>query len=150
MSFSPEYNSWRERTLRLTAISTVEVLQELNDLAKKSSAALRRGEDEGLDESLSRPSCETTNCFHSESLARRSTSLGVGKELIELLLIRSVPSLDLAVQLRRRGFDVGVANALVFNMPTKFGLELMTIGGSHIADAERELVDDGNDDVDRV
>lgn len=38
--------------------------------------------------------------------------VGVGEELIELLLVRSVRSLDLAVQLRRRGFDIGVANAL--------------------------------------
>ena len=100
--------------------------------------------------SLSRPSCETTNCFHSESLARRSTSLDVGKELIELLLIRSVPSLDLAVQLRRRGFDVGVANAQVLNMPMELSLEFMTIVGSNLADSEREFFDDGIDEVDRV
>ena len=76
--------------------------------------------------------------------------VGVSEELIELLLIRSVRSLDLAVQLRRRGFDVGVANAQVLNMPMELSLEFMTIVGSNLADSEREFFDDGIDEVDRV
>jgi hypothetical protein len=43
-----------------------------------------------------------------------------------------------------------VANAQVFNMPVELGLELMAIVRSHLADAEREFVDDGIDEVDRV
>ena len=46
----------------------------------------------------------------------------VAEKLIELLLIRSVGSFDLAVKLRRAGLDVGVADAFVFDMPMKFRL----------------------------
>ena len=74
----------------------------------------------------------------------------VGEELIELLLIRSVRSLDLAVQLWRRGFDVGMTNAEILDMSMELSLESMTIVGSDLADPERELVDDGVDEVDCV
>jgi hypothetical protein len=43
-----------------------------------------------------------------------------------------------------------MANAQVFDMPMKLGLELMAVVRSHLADAEREFVDDGVDKVDRV
>jgi hypothetical protein len=76
--------------------------------------------------------------------------VGVGEELIELLLICSMRPLDLAVQLRRRRFDVGVANAEVLNMPMELSLEFMTIVGSNLADSEREFFDDGIDEVDPV
>jgi len=78
------------------------------------------------------------------------TVIGVGEELIELLLIGSMRALDLAVKLRRSGFDIGMANAEVFDMPMELGLEFMAIVRSHFADAERELIDDGIDEVDRV
>ncbi len=76
--------------------------------------------------------------------------VGVGEQLIELLLIRSVRPFDLAVELRRRWSDIGMANSLVFNMPMELGLELMAVVRSHLADAEREFVNDGVDEVDRV
>ena len=43
-----------------------------------------------------------------------------------------------------------MANPQVFNMPVELGLEFMTIVRSHLADTEREFVDDGIDEVDRV
>ena len=76
--------------------------------------------------------------------------VGVCQELIELLLISAMRPLDLAVQLRRSWFDVGMANAHVFDMPVELGLEFMAIVRSHLADTEREFVDDGIDEVDRV
>ena len=48
----------------------------------------------------------------------------VAEKLVELLLVGSVGSFDLAVELRRTGFDVGVADAFVFDMPVKLRLEL--------------------------
>jgi hypothetical protein len=41
----------------------------------------------------------------------------VAEKLVELLLIRSVGSFDLAVKLRRAGLDVGVADAFVVALP---------------------------------
>jgi hypothetical protein len=61
-----------------------------------------------------------------------------------------VRSLDLAVQLWRRGFDVGMTNAEILDMSMELSLESMTIVGSDLADPERELVDDGVDEVDCV
>jgi hypothetical protein len=43
-----------------------------------------------------------------------------------------------------------VANAQVLNTPVELGLELMNVVRSHLADAEREFVDAGVDEVDRV
>ncbi len=57
---------------------------------------------------------------------------------------------DLAVQLRSSAFDVGMADALIFDVPVEPGLELMTIVGPDFLDAERELFDDVIDEVDRV
>lgn len=76
--------------------------------------------------------------------------VGVGKELIEILLFRSIRSFDLVVQLRQRGFDVGVANAQVLNMPMELGLEFLTIVGSSLADPERGFFGGGIDEVDCV
>ena len=74
----------------------------------------------------------------------------VGEQLVELLLIRAMRSLDLPVQLGRAGFDVGVADAEILNMPMEPGLELMSIIGADFSDAEGELVDDVIDEVDGV
>ena len=43
-----------------------------------------------------------------------------------------------------------MANAQVFNMPVKLGLEFIAIVRSHLAEAGRKLVDDSISDVDRV
>jgi len=59
-------------------------------------------------------------------------------------------SLYLTVQLRRSAFDVGMADALIFDVPVELCLELMAVIGSDLFDAERELFDDVIDKVDRV
>ena len=74
----------------------------------------------------------------------------VAEKLIELLLIRSVGSFDFAVELRCAAFDVGVPDAEIFDMPMEFGLELMTVVSSNLANAEWELFDDVVNEVDGV
>lgn len=74
----------------------------------------------------------------------------VTKKLIEFLLIRSVRALHFPVELWRSTFDVGVSNALVFDMPMEFGLELVAIVSSNFANSERKLLDDMINEVDRV
>ena len=59
-------------------------------------------------------------------------------------------SLYLTVQLRRSAFDVGMSDALIFDVPVELCLELMAVIGSDLFDAERELFDDVIDEVDRV
>jgi len=59
-------------------------------------------------------------------------------------------ALDLAVQLRSSAFDIGMADALIFDVPEEPGLELMTVVGPDFFDTERELFDDVIDEVDRV
>jgi len=65
--------------------------------------------------------------------------IGVGQQLVKLCLIRSVRTFNFAVQLGRLGFDVDMPHALVFNMPVKLGLKLMTPVGSDRADPEGKL-----------
>jgi hypothetical protein len=45
-------------------------------------------------------------------------------------------SFDLAIQLGRTGFYIGVADAEILNMPMELGLELMAIIGADFPDAE--------------
>ena len=66
----------------------------------------------------------------------------VAEKLVELLLIRSVGSFDLAVKLRRAGLDVGVADAFILDMPMEFRLELMILCGGcfpHLGSNETTL-----------
>lgn len=74
----------------------------------------------------------------------------VTEKLIELLLIRTVGSFDFAVELRCASFDVGMPDAEIFDMPMEFGLELMTVVSSNLANAEWELFDDVDNEVDGV
>lgn len=71
----------------------------------------------------------------------------VAEKLVELLLIRSVGSFDLAVKLRRAGLDVGVADAFVFDMPMEFRLELMAVVGTNSLNAEGKGCDDVIDEI---
>ena len=64
----------------------------------------------------------------------------VTEQLIELLLIGTVGSLDFAVQLRRSTLYVGMPDPEIFNMPMEFRLELMAIICTHFANSERELL----------
>lgn len=59
-------------------------------------------------------------------------------------------ALDLSVQLWSSAFDIGMADALIFNVPVELGLEFMPVVGPDFPDAERELFDDVIDKVDRV
>src|SRR5580698_2904341 len=59
-------------------------------------------------------------------------------------------SFDLAIELWRAALDVGVTDALIFDVPMEFGLELMAIIGPDFPDTERELGDDVIDEVDRI
>ena len=72
------------------------------------------------------------------------------EELIELLLIGTVGSLDFAVQLRCAALYVGVPDPNIFNMPMEIGLEFVTIIRAHLANAKRELFDNVVNEVDRV
>jgi hypothetical protein len=66
----------------------------------------------------------------------------VTQQLIALFAIRALEPSDLAVQLRRSGFDLSLSDTPVFNMPMALRLELMTTIGSDLLDTKRELGDD--------
>ena len=76
--------------------------------------------------------------------------VGVRQELIELLLVRSMRPLDLAIELRRTRFDVGVANTLILDVPVELGLELMAVVCPHLADPKGEPGNDVVDEGDRI
>lgn len=58
--------------------------------------------------------------------------------------------LHFTIKLWRASRDVGVSNALVFNLPMEFSLELMAIVSANISNAERELFDDMINEVDGI
>ena len=58
--------------------------------------------------------------------------------------------LDLTVELWGCALDVGMADALILDIPVDPGLELMPVVGPDLLDAERELSDGVIDEVDRV
>ena len=66
----------------------------------------------------------------------------MAEKLVELLLIGSLGSFDLAVELRRVGFDLGVADAFVLDMPMEFRLEFMPIVGANFLNAAGKGSDD--------
>ena len=74
----------------------------------------------------------------------------VTEELIELLLIGPVGSLDFAVQLRCAALYVGVPDPEVFDMPMELGLEFVIIIRTDFTNAEWELFDDVVNEVNRV
>ena len=59
-------------------------------------------------------------------------------------------SLDLTVELGSSALDIGMTDALIFDVPMELGLELMAIVSPDLFDAERELFNDVIDKVDRV
>ena len=76
--------------------------------------------------------------------------IGVRQQLVKFGLISSVRTLDFAVQLGRLGFDVDMPHALVFDMPVKPGLKLMTSVRSDCADPEGKLLDHVVHELDRT
>lgn len=59
-------------------------------------------------------------------------------------------SLDLADHLRCSSIDVNVTDALIFDLPVELGVELMSVIGSDLSDADREFIDNVISEVDRV
>lgn len=71
-------------------------------------------------------------------------------EVVELLLVRTVRSLNLAIQLRRSRLDVNMADAIVIDVPVELGLPLVASICSDRMDSEWELVDDVVHEVDGI
>lgn len=74
----------------------------------------------------------------------------VAQELIEFLLIGPMRALHFPVELWCTAFDVGMPDTFVLYMPMEFGLELVAIVSSNFANAERKLLNDMINEVDRV
>jgi hypothetical protein len=74
----------------------------------------------------------------------------ITKKLIEFLLVGPMGSFDFAVELGCTPFDVGMPDPEIFDMPMELCLELVTVVGSHFANAEWKLFDDVVNEVDRV
>ena len=79
--------------------------------------------------------------FPGLELGIETHTIGVGQQLVKVGLVRSVGTLDLAVQLGCLGFDVDMSHALVFDMPVKAGLKLMPSVGADRADPEGKRLD---------
>ena len=75
---------------------------------------------------------------------------GVSQQFVKLGLIRSVGTLDFAVQLGCLGFDVDMPHALVFNMPVKSGLKLMPPVCANCVDPEGKRLDPVVQELDRT
>ena len=71
------------------------------------------------------------------------------EELVELLVVDAMGSLDLAVQVWRPRPDVDVADVERFEMPVEVGLEFGAIVGLNDVDAERQPPEDVIDECDR-
>lgn len=84
-------------------------------------------------------SVEVVEVFPFAELGLEIDVAFVGQELIKLLLIGAMRSFDLAVQLRGSALDIGMSDALIFNMPMELSLELMAVISPDFLDAEREL-----------
>jgi hypothetical protein len=74
----------------------------------------------------------------------------VRQELVKFLLIGAVGTFDPAVELRSSALYIGVAGALIFDVPMELGLELTAVVGPDFLDAEWQLFDDVIDKDDRV
>ena len=74
----------------------------------------------------------------------------VAQELIKFLLIGPMRTLHFPVDLWSTAFDVGMPDTFVLYMPMEFGLELVAIVSSNFANAERTLLNDMINEVDRV
>ena len=65
----------------------------------------------------------------------------VAERLVEFLAVRPMRSFDFAIQLRCAAFNIGMADAEIFNVPVEFGLELVPVVRSDFLDAEWKLFD---------
>ena len=74
----------------------------------------------------------------------------VSQQLVKLGPVRSVGTLDFAVELGCLGFDVDMPHALVFDMPVKSGLKLMPSIRLDRADPEGKRLDHVVQEPDRT
>ena len=88
--------------------------------------------------------------FPSFQLGIEINIIRVCQQLVKLGLICSVGTLDFAIQLWCLGFDVYMSHTLVFNMPMKPRLKLMTSIRSDRADPEGKLLDHVVQELDRT
>ena len=66
----------------------------------------------------------------------------IAGKLAELLAVRAVRTLHLAVEPGRATFGVGMADAQILGMPVDQRLEFMAVIGAHFTDAKRDLFND--------
>ena len=71
------------------------------------------------------------------------------EESIELFLVYAVAAFDFAVEAWCGGFDVGVAESLVLDVPVELGLELGSVVGLDCVDAKWKAFGDVVDERDR-
>ena len=96
-------------------------------------------------------SVEVVEVFSCAEICVEINLTFVSQELIELLLVWAMGSLDLADQFRCSTIDVSMTTvALIFDIPVERSLELMSVIGTGLYDAKRALIDDVIGDGDRV
>ena len=93
---------------------------------------------------------EIVEAFPFSQLLVKIDIISVSKQLVDFLLICPVRAFDLAIQLRRTSLDIGMADALIFDVPMEPGLEFVAIVGAHFPDPERKPGDDVVDEGNRV
>ena len=76
--------------------------------------------------------------------------VSVREQLVELVFVGAMGSLDLPVQLRRARLDVDMLHPQISDVPVEQGLELVTSIRADHADSEREPLDDVVDEIDGV
>ena len=74
----------------------------------------------------------------------------IAEKLVELMAVRAVRTLHLAVELGRATFDVGMADTKILDMPVDLRLELMAVIGAYFTDVKRDLFNDMIHEVDCI
>ena len=92
--------------------------------------------------------CEVIEAFPFIEFGFQIDVSFVAEQLVEFLLIGSVRAFNLAVQLRRAALDIGMADAVVLDMPVELRLELMAIVCPDLTNAKWKAFDDVVNEVD--
>src|SRR6185295_12631887 len=87
--------------------------------------------------------------FPSLQLRIKILVIRVGQQLIKLCLIRSVGTFNFAIQLGCLWFHVHMSHSLIFDMPVKTSLKLMSSIRSDRADPEGKLFNNVVHELDR-
>ncbi len=88
--------------------------------------------------------------FPGRQLLHEIHVVAIGEQLIKLLLVGSMRSFHLAVELRSTWSDVDVLHAQVCNMPMEERLKLVAAIRLDGADSKGELLDHVVDEVDGI